>query len=151
MKCKNNIFLNLRPLFLRNTFLNLWHFFSPSAYPINSFFSGISNRSYDNSKNLFSLFSWQPLLGKQILSSQYAGYQSKLLKNCQKKVKQMIQTDKDYSKKQIVAKVAFSTPMLRTQNLTMGSKYSESSFFEFLLPLVIYMSGFDLLNMSYFS
>ena len=145
MKCKNYIFLNLRPLFLRNTFLNLWHFFSPSAYPINSFFSGISNRSYDNSKNLFSLFSWQLLLGKQILSSQYAGYQSKLLKNCQKKVKQVIQTDKDYST------VAFSTPMLRTQNLTMGSKYSENSFFEFLLPLVIYMIGFDLLNMSYFS
>ena len=145
MKCKNYIFLNLRPLFLRNTFLNLWHFFSPSAYPINSFFSGISNRSYDNSKNLFSLFSWQLLLGKQILSSQYAGYQSKLLKNCQKKVKQVIQTDKDYSK------VAFSTPMLRTQNLIMGSKYSENSFFEFLLPLVIYMIGFDLLNMSYFS
>ena len=60
------------------------------------------------------------------------------------------ETDKGYSKKQIVKDLLFSTPM-RTQNVTMGSKCSENRFFQFFLPLVIYLSGFDLLNMSYFS
>ena len=33
----------------------------------------------DNWKSVFFLFSWQILLGKPVLSSQYAAYQTKLL------------------------------------------------------------------------
>ena len=85
------------------------------------------------------------MLGKQILSSKSCSLSIQTIVS----VKYCSQTDKDYSKK--YCKGVSSTPLLRTQTLTTGSKCSKNLVFGFLLPLVIYLRGFDLFVMSYFS
>ena len=91
----------------------------------------------------FFMFTWQLLLWKQIhaimqlinpnfyISEQYESKSSRLLKkNC--------------------CKFVSSTQLLRTNTLTMGSKCGKHFVFGFLLPLVVYLSEFDLFKISYF-
>ena len=81
MKCKNVFSLTFEPFISKCIFLRLRHFFSPSAYPINSILPVYKIHDFDEAFLLlaavammneffFSLFPWQPFLGKQILSSQ---------------------------------------------------------------------------------
>ena len=61
-----------------------------------------------------------------------------------------IQIKKGSSRKKLLKKF-FALLLLRTQTLTLGSECSKNYHFVFVIPLFIYLSDFDLLNMSYFS
>lgn len=104
-----------------------------------------SNRSYDNWKSVFFLISWQLLLRKQIHTSQSCSVST------QTTVSLKYWSERDKTQKNYFCKDLSSTPLQRTQTLTVGSKCSESFIFGFLLPLVLFLSGFDMLNMPYFS
>ena len=74
-------------------------------------------------KSLFFLFSWQPLLGNKFFHHNHAANQPKLLYPWKIGVKQLKTTEKN------CGKGVFSTPFLRTQTLTMGSKCSKKIVF----------------------
>ena len=104
MKCKNVFSLNFEPFISKCIFLRLRHFFSPSAYPINSILPVYKIHDFDEAFLLlaavammneifFSLFPWQPFLGKQILSSQSCSLPVQTISE-----KKWSQTFKDYKK-----------------------------------------------------
>ena len=120
-------------------------------------------------RKVFFLFSWQPLLEKLILSSNMLiispnyWIPEKLSKKAGiyllKVNKRNTRTRCEMCSKLIIkiperlvflllTFVFYSNANAERNN---GSKCSENRFFEFFLPLVIYLSGFHLLNMSYFS
>ena len=103
----------------------------------------LSNHCCDKWKIVFFLFPWQSLLGKQILSSQSWG----LSIQTTVPLKNWIQTYKDYSKNCCKSVSSIS----KDWDPKNGIKMQQKLVFEFLLPLVIYLSGFHLLNVSYFS
>ena len=110
-------------------------FFSGSLNVYYSSFSCFfprSNRCYDNWKIVFFLFPWQLLLGKQIPSS----------------LKEWNQTNTEFSRN-IVIKLCL--PQSNDADPGVGVKRYQKLFFEFLLPFVIYRTGFYLLfNIPYF-
>ena len=93
---------------------------------------------------MFFLFPLHPLLGKHILSSQSCNLSiptTASLKNWSK-------TYKKYSEN--LLQRFTSTPIAKDPEPKNGIKMQQKLLSGFLLPLVIYLSGFDLFNVLFF-
>ena len=138
--CKNTIFPNVRVIFLKMCTFEVVFFFSASClsnqlifqsqyvfvrfiFLIEQSSSLLATIAMITEKMSFScLFSWEPLLRKQIHLSQ----SSSLSTQTTSTLKNGSQTDKGYLKN--CYKGVSSTPLLRTRVMTMSSKSSKITF-----------------------